>query len=170
MPIAHRWYNALPHQTSTLAREQDTQIFMNDQLCASIDRFFAAVEAKDLPALLHGMADDAVLIDPHYPQPEMRGKAAITKGLIWSFGSIEKFGFSIVHYFEAADGRSAVVEVDTNHVIKGGMKLHFPQIFVVETSNGLITRTQAYEPYGPHGMSAVFLVLTRLIWKLTGKM
>ena len=36
-------------------------------------------------------------------------------------------------------------------------------------ANGLITRLQAYEPYGPHGINAAFLVLTRLAWKLTGK-
>lgn len=143
---------------------------MNEQLRASIDRLFAAVQAKDLDAMLQGMADDAVLIDPHYPQPEMRGKAAITKGLRWGFGSLEKFGFTVVHYFEAADGLSAVVEVDTNHVVKGGMKLHFPQVFVIETGSGLITRLQAYEPYGPHSINAAVLVLTRLAWKFTGKL
>jgi len=128
------------------------------------------VQAKDLDAVLKGMADDAVLIDPHYPQPEMRGKAAITKGLTWGFGSLEKFGFTIVHYFEALDGLSAVVEVDTNHVVKGGMMLHFPQIFVIETANGLVTRLQSYVPYGPHGINAAVLAGTRLAWKLTGKL
>jgi ketosteroid isomerase-like protein len=143
---------------------------MTDQLRASIERLFAAVEAKDLPAVLAGMTDDALLSDPHYPQPEMRGKSAITKGLTWGFGSIEKFGFTIVHYYETADGRGAVVEVDTNHVVKGGMKLHFPQIFVVDSNGTSITRVKAYEPYGPHGINAAVLVITRLVWKLTGKM
>ena len=143
---------------------------MNDQLRDAIDRLFAAVEAKDLPAVLQGITADALLIDPHYPQPTMRGTAAITKGLTWGFGSIEKFGFTIAHYFESADGRSAVVEVDTNHVVKGGMQLHFPQIFVLETDGRLITRMQAYEPYGPHGINALVLVITRLVWKLTGKL
>ena len=143
---------------------------MNDQLRASIERLFAAVEAKDLPAVLAGMTDDALLSDPHYPQPEMRGKAEITKGLAWGFGSIEKFGFTIVHYYEAADSRGAVVEVDTNHVVKGGMKLHFPQIFLIDSNGTLFTRVKAYEPYGPHGINAVVLVITRLVWKLTGKL
>ena len=40
-----------------------------------------ALEAKDLPVALSFFADDAVVIDPHYPQPIMKGKAAIQQGI-----------------------------------------------------------------------------------------
>ncbi len=135
----------------------------------TIERSFAAVMAKDLDAVLSFFAEDSVLIDPHYPSPRMVGKAAIGDGLTWAFSNMEQMGFTIVHYFAGEDGKSAVVEVDTAHVLRGGMKLNFPQVFVIETRDGLITRLQAYEPYGPPGIGGLMLGLTRLMRKLTGK-
>ena len=44
-------------------------------------QLFTAFEEKDVPAVLALFADDSVLIDPHYPQTEMKGKAAIRQGL-----------------------------------------------------------------------------------------
>jgi ketosteroid isomerase-like protein len=41
------------------------------------ERFFAAVMAKDMNAVLGFFAEDAELIDPHYPKMHMKGKAAI---------------------------------------------------------------------------------------------
>ncbi len=78
-------------------------------------------------------------------------------------------GFPIVNYFEAEGGECAAVEVATAHVLKSGMKLDFPQMFVIETREGRISRLQAYEPYGPHGIVGVFLGATRIQRKLTGK-
>ena len=46
---------------------------MNDPRRASIERLFAAVEAKDLPRVLAVISDDALLSDPQYAQPVMRG-------------------------------------------------------------------------------------------------
>ena len=43
-------------------------------------RAFAAVEAKDLEAMMSLFADDAVVIDPHFPTRQMQGKAAIREG------------------------------------------------------------------------------------------
>jgi hypothetical protein len=42
-------------------------------------RTFATVEAKDLEAMMSLFADDAVVIDPHFPTPQMQGKAVITE-------------------------------------------------------------------------------------------
>src|SRR2546421_8059587 len=42
-------------------------------------RTFAAVEAKDVEAMMSLLADDAVIIDPHFPTPQMQGKVAITE-------------------------------------------------------------------------------------------
>jgi len=134
-----------------------------------IENIFATVETMNLEAVLAFLADDAVVFDPHYPQPHMAGKAAIAEGLRWGFGGMQKMGFPIVNYFEDATGTRAVVEVATAHVLKTGMKLNFPQAFVVETRGDLVTRLQAYEPYGPHGIVSVMLGATRLGWRLSGK-
>ena len=128
----------------------------------------AAFESRDLPAALALFADDAVVIDPHYPQAEMRGKAAIKQGFEWAFGNIEKPGFIERHIW--ADDSSGVIEVDTHHIFRGGMKLSFPQVFVIEAHNGLITRLQSYPSYGPHGIGGMLTGLVRLVWRLQGKL
>ncbi len=139
------------------------------QLRELVQRAFKTVETMDVNATVALFADNAVLFDPHYPTPKMIGKAAIADGLTWGFGAMSKMGFPIVNYFEAEGGECAAVEIATSHVLKTGMKLNFPQMFVIEAHDGLITRMQAYEPYGPHGVVGVILGVTRLQRKLTGK-
>lgn len=134
-----------------------------------IEGMFAAVMAKDLERALAYFADDAVLFDPHYPTPRMVGKAAIRDGLTWGFGSLEKFGFAIERIYWSEDGRRGAVEVATSHVLKGGMKLNFPQAFCFDLADGKLTRLQAYEPYGPNGIGGLILGLTRLRRRLMGK-
>lgn len=143
---------------------------MTSALRSWVERAFATVETMNLDATLALFAEDATLIDPHYPRQQMTGKAQIAEGLRWGFGGMTKMSFPIVNYFEDASGQKAVVEVATAHVLRTGMKLDFPQVFVIETRGGLITRMQAYEPYGPHGMVGVVLAITRLIQRLTGKL
>ena len=121
-----------------------------------------AVESKDLEGLRRLVAEDAVLVDPHYPAPRMAGWAAIEDGLRWSFGTIEAFRFDVVHEFGSVDGAHAAVEVDSDHVLRGGRRLAFGQVFVVDVRDGRIDRLQAYEPYGPGGLVAWVLRLTRL--------
>ncbi len=142
---------------------------MTSELRNLVERAFDDVMKMDIDAVLTRFADNCVLHDPHYPNPRMVGKAAIRDGLSWGFGAMQKMGFTIITYFEAENHTSAVIEVDTAHVLKQGMKLNFPQIFVIETKDGLITRMQAYEPYGPHGINGFVLSLTRLARKLSGK-
>lgn len=128
---------------------------------------FAALEAKDLVVMMSGFADDAGAIDPHFPVLQMHGKVAITKGFREAIAGIQSFGYTIVNYFESENGQRAAVETATHHVIKGGLKRNFPQVFIFETADGRITRLQAYEPYGPHGIMGIFLSLARLknrIW------
>ncbi len=134
-----------------------------------VERVFAAFETLDLNQALPLFADDALVIDPHYPSPRMVGKAAITDGLRWGLSNMKKMSFPIVHYFEDGSGQRAVVEVDTHHVLKTGMKLNFPQVFVIEACDGTITRLQAYEPYGPGGAVALILGVTRLAWRIQGR-
>jgi len=129
---------------------------------------FAAVEAKDLDAMMHVFADDAVVIDPHFPTLLLHGKAAITDGFQEAMAGMQSFGYTIANYFESENRQSAAVETATHHVMKAGMKRNFPQVFIFETANGRFTRMQAYEPYGPPGIVGVFLFLARLkkrVWR-----
>ena len=142
---------------------------METPLRALVERTFAAVEAKDLSAALQCFAEDAVLIDPHYPSPVMDGKAAIADGLRWGFKGMKQFGFTIVTYFELADGQKAAIEVATHHILQTGKHLQFPQAFFIDAQDNLITRIQAYEPYGPSGVVGMVLTGTRLQYRLRGQ-
>jgi ketosteroid isomerase-like protein len=123
-----------------------------------------AVMAKDIDAALATFADDAVLIDPHYPEPRMKGRAAIERGLRWSFGSLDKPGFSVRN--SASSGDISFFEVDTRHRLKIGLTVAFDQVFVVETHDGRIARLQAYEPYPAPGVAGLIRRATRIAWRL----
>ena len=121
-----------------------------------------AVEAKDLSALRGLVADEAVFIDPHYPNARMAGWTAISDGLRWAFATIEAFAFETVIGFDSPDGRHAAVEVDCRYALRGGRRQAFRQVFVADVREGRIVRLQAYEPYGPGGLVGWVLRLTRL--------
>jgi len=125
-----------------------------------------AFMAKDLEKALGFFADDAVLIDPHYPQPHMQGRAEIERGMRWGFSSLEKPGFSVRN--RAVAGAIEFYEVDTEHKLKFGPTIAFDQAFVVETRDGKIARLQAYEPYPAPGIAGVIRRATWAIWKLRG--
>jgi ketosteroid isomerase-like protein len=142
---------------------------MADAAYDLMDGIFKALGRGDKEAVMAAFAGDAVLFDPHYPQPLLRGTAEIRAGLDWGFKSMRTFGFDIKHYFPGKEGRSGAFEVDTHHVLKIGKKLDFPQVFVVETDGNKVTALRAYEPYGPNGMGGVFLGVERLKRKVAGK-
>lgn len=50
------------------------------------------------------------------------------------------------------------------------MKPNFPQIFVIESRDGLITRLQSYVPYSPPGIGGLLTKITRMLWKVQGKL
>lgn len=128
-----------------------------------IEELFERLEARDLAGALALVADDAVLVDPHYPQMTMEGRDAIERGLEWGLSSMEQFGFTTVHALESADGARAMLEIDTHHVLKGGKNLDFPQMFVVEASDGAITGLRAYEPYKPNGVPGAAISVSHLM-------
>ncbi len=132
-------------------------------------RTFATIEAKDLDTMMSLFADDAVLIDPHFPKPQMQGKAVITEAFREAMSGMRSFGYTIVNYCESENGQCAAVETATHHVLKPGMKRNFPQTFIFEVVDGHICRLQAYEPYGPHGIMGMFLSVSRLISGLLRK-
>ncbi|GHO81911.1 hypothetical protein KSD_96820 [Ktedonobacter sp. SOSP1-85] len=137
---------------------EDTNTALHDL----VRRTFATLEAKDLEAMIHLFAEDAVVIDPYFPTLQMQGKAAIKRGFQGAMSGMRTFGYTIVTYCESENGQCAAVETATHHVLKQGMKRDFPQVFIFEVANGAITRLQAYEPYGPHGILGMFLSLARL--------
>jgi ketosteroid isomerase-like protein len=127
-----------------------------------VRRNFTTLQAKDLETLMQLFAEDAVVIDPHFPTPRMQGKATIRKGFGEAMSGMRSFGNTIVNYFESENGQGAAVETATHHVLKQGMERNFPQVFIFEVADEHITRLQAYEPYGPHGIIGVFLWVARL--------
>jgi ketosteroid isomerase-like protein len=139
---------------------------MTGPALALLEGALRAVEAKDASTLRTLVAEDGVFVDPHYPTTPMAGRAAIEDGLRWAFGTIEAFRFEVVHTFESGDGRHAAVEVDCHHVLRGGRRLAFRQVFVVDVEGGRIRRLQAYEPYGPGGLVGWVLRLTRFARRL----
>ena len=134
---------------------------MDTSLHDLVIRTFATIEAKDLDAMMSVFAENAVVIDPHFPTPQIQGKAVITQAFRGAMSGMRSFGYTIVNYCESENGQCAAVETATHHVVKQGMKLNFPQVFIFEAADGRITRMQAYEPYGPHGIVGFFLFLVR---------
>jgi ketosteroid isomerase-like protein len=143
---------------------------MSTALYGLVTDTFALLEAKDLEALMRVFADDAVLIDPHFPALRMQGKAAIRESMGEAMRGMQAFGYTIVNYCESENGQCAAVETATHHVLKQGMNRNFPQVFIFEAVDGRITRLQAYEPYGPHGIIGMFLWLARLTRRFSGKL
>ena len=74
--------------------------------------------------------------------------------------SMEQFGFTIEASYLSGDGTACAIEVDTNHTLKGGKNLRFPQAFFVVTQDGKISAWRAYEPYGPNGFMGFMLRLS----------
>ena len=68
------------------------------------------------------------------------------------------------------DGDSGVAELDTHHLIKGGIESKFDQVFVFECRDGKFTRLQSYVPYPPHGIAGMIGNVTKVMWRLQGKM
>ena len=134
---------------------------MSDEVPEAVTGLLAALQAKDLDGALRWFADDALVIDPHYPMPRMAGKAAIAAGLQWAFGALDQMRFSPQNVWVAPDGASAAAEVATAHTLRG-RPLRFTQTFVLELRDGRITRLQSYTPYGPPGIGGLMLGLLRL--------
>lgn len=135
---------------------------------ALFDRLLQAFMCKDLSAVMACFADDAIVYDPHYPQPRMVGKAAIEQGVAWGMNTLEKPGFTLRQLW--LDGNTGVAELNTHHVIRGNMESKFDQVFVFEFRNGKLTRLQSYVPYPPHGIAGMIGKVTRLAWRLQGKL
>ena len=135
-------------------------------VAAMFQEMIDAFMAKDLEKAVSFFADDAVMIDPHYPQPRMQGRAEIERGLRWGLASLDKPGFSVRN--RAVAGAIEFYEVDTRHKLKFGPTIAFDQVFVIEMRDGKIARWQSYEPYPAPGVAGGVSRVSWLIWKLRG--
>lgn len=133
-----------------------------DLFLAMIDAFMA----KDLKRAMSYFAEDAVLIDPHYPKPRMKGLVDIERGLTWGLSSLAKPGFALRN--SSVNGDLGFFEMDTQHVLTIGITIAFDQVFVVEARDGKIVRLQAYEPYPAPGIAGVIRRATWVSWRLRG--
>ncbi len=139
---------------------------MSINLSKLVRDHFNAVEKKDLEVVLGFYHPDINLIDPHYPKVNMKGKNEVIKGLTWSFKTVKSFSFSTINYFENEDGTNVSVEYDSTIKLFNGKSFQFRQVFIIEMKNDKISRLQAYETYGPHGMHKIMLLVTRIIHKI----
>ena len=104
----------------------DENTFTRDQ----IEDVLTAFEDRDPVAASDVYAEDGVFIDPHYPEPEYRGREEIREALEWALENIvEQPGLTIRNVWE--DDGTFAVEVDTHHTMKDGTEAEFPQVFTL---------------------------------------
>ena len=113
-----------------------------------IENVLRAFEEGDTVTAAEFWAKDGVFIDPQYPEPEYSGPDEISNALDWALGNIvEKPSLTVRKVWEVDE--TFAIEVRTNHTMKDGSEVDFPQVFVVESEDGLITRWQSYLPFPP---------------------
>lgn len=113
-----------------------------------IEDVLASFEDRDPVGASEVYAEDGVFIDPHYPEPEYRGPEEIREALEWAFENIvEQPGLTIRNTWE--NDETFAVEVDTHHRMKDGTEAEFPQVFIIESEHGQVTRWQSYLPFPP---------------------
>lgn len=113
-----------------------------------IEGVLRAFEDRDTATASEFWAEDGVFIDPHYPNPEYRGPDEIRGALDWALENIvEQPGLTIRTVWE--DDTTFAVEVDTHHTMQDGTEVDFPQVFIIESEDGQITRWQSYLPFPP---------------------
>ncbi len=106
-----------------------------------------AMTDKDMARTLASFTDDAVLFDPHYPNPTMVGKDAIRAGMDFAFGLLKQPKWTVLRSWETAN--SVVLEADTHHELVNGITMEVKQVFVVDVKDGKITHWQSFVPYPP---------------------
>ena len=129
-----------------------------------VEAIFRSFERKDIDQIMDHFADDAILFDPHYPIPEMKGKDMIYKGLTWGLQSLVSASFITEKFW--INGNEGVIKLKTNHKFKGGNKLDTMQVFLFTLNEDKkFTYLQSFVPYRPSGLSGIFSRITGLFWK-----
>jgi len=138
---------------------------MNSSLSLLVRNVFESIAAKNLEKTMSFFHKDAEFIDPHYPNTHMQGLKQIQDGFNWGFNGVKSFQFDPLNYFENDNGTCASIECASILVLKNGKRLNYQQVFIVEMRDNKISRLQAYETYGPHGLLKLVLTMTRLMNK-----
>jgi ketosteroid isomerase-like protein len=139
---------------------------MDSPLSLLVNNVFNTIVAKDIEKTMGFFHHNAEFIDPHYPVVTMKGIKQIREGFLWGFRGVKSFQFEQLNYFENKTATSASIEFATTLILKNGKQLNYQQVFIIETHDNKISRCQAYETYGPHGMLKFMLIITRLINKI----
>ena len=130
-----------------------------------VEGIFKTFETKDIEKIMNHFADDAVLIDPHYPKIEMKGKEVIRKGLAWGLNGLKSASFTAEKIWIDENNEGAVL-LDTHHVFKGGNKVDIKQVFLFAfNADKKITYLQSFVPYRPHGLGGLIPRIVGMFWK-----
>lgn len=113
-----------------------------------VEELFRRLASVELDEFCAAYAQNGVLRDPQFPEPQYRGPEAIREALkfIWENVLIE-LQFSMRNFWASED--TCAVEMDVTQVLQDGSEQHMPQVHVFETRDGLITRHQVYTPFPP---------------------
>jgi ketosteroid isomerase-like protein len=110
-----------------------------------MQRVLNAFMAKDPQAFASAFAPDGVFFDPHYTPPQMHGQEQIFGAVQRAFLALERPGYRVQNGWEG--DKNGVLEVEADHLLKSGMTIRYPQVFVFEFEGGLIKRLQTYLPF-----------------------
>lgn len=117
-------------------------------LPTAIETVLRALEAADAVAAASAYTEEAVFVDPRYPDSQYRGREAIREAFEWGLtNGLHGPEYAIRHHSRA--GGTAVVEgdvVDTGTEEEGAA---FPRVFVVELGEAGITHWRSYLPFPP---------------------
>jgi len=119
-----------------------------------VDRLVAAVSGEDIDAFGALYADDAVLIEPLYPEP-VRGKEAIMegeKGLLRAFSEVSidvrnevSFGRGIIAELVLSATNDGPLDLGEGDVPATGRRVQIPMVWVLEVNDeGLVKEERDY--------------------------
>lgn len=113
-----------------------------------VDTVLKALEKEDAVAAASAYAEDAVFIDPRYPEPEYRGRETIREAFEWGLTNVlDAPEYTVRNYLET--GGTCAVEVHAGDAEAVGQDGEHPRVFVVDFYADGITRWRTYLPFPP---------------------
>lgn len=113
-----------------------------------VDTVLKALEKGDAVAAASAYAEDAVFIDPRYPEPEYRGREPIREAFEWGHTNVlDEPEYTVRNYLET--GQTCVVEVHAGDAETTRPDSECPRVFVVDFCEEGITRWRTYLPFKP---------------------
>ena len=82
------------------------------------------------------------------PSPSTAVRTRFNGALEWALENVVgQPGLTISAVWEGYD--TFAVEVDMHHLMQDGTEVDFPQVFIIESEHGQVTRWQSYLPFPP---------------------